>query len=62
MTNAEDLESSLPYVYKFNLCDLNNKREVSYNKAMEKAVSFDSYYIETSAKTDINIEKLSIIK
>ena len=40
-----------------NKCDLEEKREVSYEEGMELAKSFDIPFLEVSAKNSTNIEE-----
>jgi GTPase SAR1 family protein len=44
-----------------NKCDLENKRQVSYEQGKELAKQYGIQFLETSAKDTINIEDLFIL-
>ena len=53
----ENVEST-PLILVGNKCDLNDKRQVSENTAKACATQWNAPYIETSAKTCQNVQKV----
>ena len=49
---------SIPIILVGNKCDLSDKREVSEEMATECAKQWNAPYIETSAKTCYNVQKV----
>jgi len=47
----------VPLVICGNKCDLESERQVSKNEGQELAKSFESPFMETSAKARINVEE-----
>ena len=48
----------IPFILVGNKCDLNNCREVSQIQAQNLANNWKVPYIETSAKTNVNVDKV----
>jgi len=51
-------DESIPFILVGNKCDLNEKREVSESTAQSRADSWKVPYVETSAKTRENVDKV----
>jgi len=58
MTDAKQYGSNYKTLIVGNFIDLESKRAVSYEEAMEKANHYGCPYIETSAKTGLNVNQL----
>lgn len=41
-----------------NKCDLEDERMVGYTQGKERAAKFNCHFIETSAKSKINVDKV----
>ncbi|EGR33774.1 Ras family protein, putative [Ichthyophthirius multifiliis] len=54
----ENGNSQMVYMLIGNKCDLETQRQVSYEEGKELALSNDMLYIETSAKTQQNVEQV----
>ncbi|MHA2391230.1 MAG: Rab family GTPase [Promethearchaeota archaeon] len=54
---TKELSGEIPFIILGNKIDLNKKRVVSYEEAEELAKIFKVNYIETSAKTNKNVDK-----
>jgi len=53
----KELCGDIPFVIIGNKLDKTNKRQVDFDKAREKAKQYNALYIETSAKSDENVDK-----
>ena len=51
-------EESIPFLLVGNKCDLEDKRKVSYAEAKNRADQWGVPYVETSAKTRENVDKV----
>merc|ERR1712117_717605 len=51
-------DETIPFVLVGNKCDLTEKREVSQSHAQNRAESWKVPYVETSAKTRENVDKV----
>lgn len=51
-------DESIPFILVGNKCDLNEKRKVSEGEARARAESWRVPYVETSAKTRENVDKV----
>jgi len=51
-------DESIPFILVGNKCDLNEKRKVSQSEAQSRAESWRVPYVETSAKTRENVDKV----
>lgn len=51
-------DESIPFILVGNKCDLTDKRQVSQGTANERAAAWDVPYVETSAKTRENVDKV----
>ena len=51
-------DESIPFILVGNKCDLNEKRKVSAGEAASRAESWRVPYVETSAKTRENVDKV----
>ena len=56
--DASSSLQSMPLILVGNKCDLSDKREVSEEMATECAKQWNAPYIETSAKTCYNVQKV----
>ena len=50
--------NNIPAILVGNKIDLAEKRQVSFEEAEQKARSWSIKYIETSAKTKLNVDKV----
>ena len=51
-------DETIPFILVGNKCDLNEKRQVSQSHAQDRADSWKVPYVETSAKTRENVDKV----
>ena len=51
-------DESIPFILVGNKCDLNEKRQVTQSTAQNRADSWKVPYVETSAKTRENVDKV----
>lgn len=51
-------DDSIPFLLVGNKCDLNDKRKVSESVCQSRAQQWDVSYVETSAKTRENVDKV----
>lgn len=51
-------DDTIPFILVGNKCDLNEKRQVSQSHAQNRAESWKVPYVETSAKTRENVDKV----
>lgn len=52
-------DESIPFLLVGNKCDLNDKRKVPLNECQVRAQQWSVPYVETSAKTRENVDKVS---
>lgn len=62
-TNREQIlrvknDESIPFLLVGNKCDLNDRRRVSLNECQTRAQQWQVPYVETSAKTRENVDKV----
>ena len=57
-TDTNDASESIPLILVGNKCDLSDKRQVSEETANDCARQWNATYIETSAKTCHNVQKV----
>ena len=50
-------KADVPFILVGNKCDLESQREVTFDEATEFARSHDTYYFETSALTNYNVDE-----
>lgn len=53
-------DESIPFLLVGNKCDLNDKRKVPLSECQGRAQQWQVPYVETSAKTRENVDKVSI--
>jgi Ras-related protein Ral-A len=51
-------DENIPFLLVGNKCDLENNRKVSQDEANAKAAEWNVPYVETSAKTNVNVDKV----
>lgn len=54
----KNVETCIPAILVGNKIDLADNRQVTFNQAEERALSWSIRYIETSAKTKHNVDKV----
>lgn len=52
-------DESIPFLLVGNKCDLNDKRKVPLSECQMRAQQWTVPYVETSAKTRENVDKVS---
>ena len=52
-------DENIPFLLVGNKCDLSEKRKVTFQEANERARQWGVPYVETSAKTRENVDKVS---
>lgn len=52
-------DESIPFILVGNKCDLTDKRQVTQEQAQALAAEWKVPYVETSAKTRENVDKVS---
>ena len=52
-------DENIPFLLVGNKCDLEGNRKVSQEEANAKAAEWNVPYVETSAKTNVNVDKVS---
>lgn len=55
-------DESIPFLLVGNKCDLNDKRKVPLSECQSRAQQWQVTYVETSAKTRENVDKVSETK
>lgn len=55
-------DDTIPFLLVGNKADLEDKRYVSVDEAQERAKQWNVPYVETSAKTRANVDKVRLIK
>lgn len=53
-------DDNIPFVLVGNKADLNERRNVSAEEAQKLADQWNVTYVETSAKTRLNVDKVSV--
>lgn len=53
-------DESIPFLLVGNKCDLNDKRKVPLGECQGRAQQWGVPYVETSAKTRENVDKVSL--
>lgn len=51
-------DENIPFLLVGNKCDLEGNRKVSHEEANAKAAEWNVPYVETSAKTNVNVDKV----
>lgn len=51
-------DDNIPFLLVGNKADLEDKRQVSADEASQRAVQWNVSYVETSAKTRANVDKV----
>ena len=51
-------DENIPFLLVGNKCDLEGNRKVSQDEANAKAAEWNVPYVETSAKTNVNVDKV----
>lgn len=51
-------DESIPFLLVGNKCDLNDKRKVPLSECQSRATQWGVPYVETSAKTRENVDKV----
>lgn len=54
-------DDNIPFLLVGNKADLEDKRQVSADEAHQRAHSWNVTYVETSAKTRANVDKVGFI-
>ena len=52
-------DENIPFLLVGNKCDLEGNRKVSHEEANAKAAEWNVPYVETSAKTNVNVDKVN---
>lgn len=53
-------DENIPFLLVGNKCDLEDKRKVSFQEANDRAKQWGVPYVETSAKTRENVDKVHL--
>lgn len=52
-------DENIPFLLVGNMIDLKDQRQVTYEEATKRAQEWRVPYVETSAKTRVNVDKVS---
>lgn len=52
-------DENIPFLLVGNMIDLKEQRQVTYEEALKRAQEWRVPYVETSAKTCVNVDKVS---
>ena len=52
-------DENIPFLLVGNMIDLKEQRQVTYEEALKRAQEWHVPYVETSAKTCVNVDKVS---
>ena len=54
-------DENIPFLLVGNMADLAEQRQVSVDEATKRAAEWKVSYVETSAKTRANVDKVSVL-